>query len=106
MLHRWALRAVTPVRQVSMILIRRLLLHARAARWASTLQRGRSLAVTVQLDMQTRTVILPLHVWPAVRVSMLQQAVQYVWIVRLVHMMTTRTLQLAALAALQAITLQ
>ena len=53
-----------------------------------------------------KTVILPLHARPAVRVSMQLPEAQCVWNVRLVHMMTTRTLRLAALAALQDTSLQ
>ena len=48
---------MTCVQQVNMIMTLILQLRARNAMQVSTLQRGRSLAVTVQLDMQTRTVI-------------------------------------------------
>ena len=53
----WGLLAVAFARQVSMTLIRRLLLHAWAAHWASTLQRGRHYAATVRRDTRTKTVI-------------------------------------------------
>ena len=52
---------VRSAQPVSMILTLILQLRAWNAMQVSILQRGRSLAVTVQLDMQTRTVIHRLH---------------------------------------------
>ena len=102
----WGLPAVTFVRQVSMILIRRLLLHARAARWASTLQRGRHYAATVRRDMRTKTVIRRRLVAGAQLGTFLQQGTQIVRSAQPVSMILTLILQLRARNAMQVSTLQ
>ena len=86
-------RAVTSVEQVSMILTLILLLHARAAVRASTLQRGRHLAVTVRQDTVMKTVTQPRNVWPAVRVGMQLQEAHYVATADLVVMITIQILR-------------
>ena len=68
-----------------------LLLHARVAVLASSLKRGRHLALIAQLAMRTKTMMRLRSVWCAVRVGMLEREAGFVWNVCLVDMIMTQT---------------